>query len=221
MLYSVIIFFLSLFFMESEKPKVIYVGDPMCSWCYGISNELEKLTIHNADEFEFEIVMGGLRPYNQETMLDLKDFLTEHWQHVNQKSDLAFNYEILNTDIKYDTEPPSRAVVIVRDLKPEKAFHFFKTIQNAFYFENKNLHLVESYKPILESLDIDFDTFAQHFEDQFYKDKVRLDFSKANDLGVRSFPTILLQYNGKYHTIAQGYSSFDKMNARIEKIINN
>lgn len=27
----------------SESLEVIYVGDPMCSWCYGIAPELDKL----------------------------------------------------------------------------------------------------------------------------------------------------------------------------------
>jgi len=217
MLYSTFILFLSLFFMESEDPKIIYIGDPMCSWCYGISNELNQLKTEYQDQFEFEIVMGGLRPYNTESMLDLKDFLTEHWAQVNAASSLEFNYSILDKDIKYDTEPPSRAVVIVRDLKPEKTFVFFKSIQKAFYFENKNMHLAESYKTILEALDIDFESFEKKFEDPFYKEKVRLDFKRASELGVRSFPTILMYNKGTYSKIAEGYSSFEKMQVRIEK----
>ncbi|MFQ5523922.1 MAG: DsbA family protein, partial [Acidimicrobiia bacterium] len=38
--------------------KLIYVGDPMCSWCWGFAPEIEDL----ADEYPVEVVVGGLRP---------------------------------------------------------------------------------------------------------------------------------------------------------------
>ncbi|MBK9151344.1 MAG: hypothetical protein IPM26_10245 [Saprospiraceae bacterium] len=28
---------------ESNKDTLIYVGDPMCSWCYGFSPKVDKL----------------------------------------------------------------------------------------------------------------------------------------------------------------------------------
>ena len=35
--------------------EIIYVGDPMCSWCWGISNHLKELKNHFSD-YKFSIV---------------------------------------------------------------------------------------------------------------------------------------------------------------------
>lgn len=198
------------------KPRIIYVGDPMCSWCYGFSPELEALKKELGDTYDFEIVMGGLRPYNKETMYDLMDFLSQHWKEVSERSGQKFNYGILNeTEITYDTEPPSRATVIVRDLKPESAFDFFHNIQSAFYFENKNMHLKESYHEALTALDIDTDQFDRLFDSEKYKLKVRKDFERASSLGVRGFPTVLLEANDKVVLISNGYATKAMMIDRI------
>lgn len=47
--------------MTAQKSKLIYVGDPMCSWCYGIANELSQTIDYFNDDFDLELIMGGLR----------------------------------------------------------------------------------------------------------------------------------------------------------------
>jgi len=40
--------------------KLIYIGDPMCSWCYGFGKELSEV-MQSLPELRLEIVVGGLR----------------------------------------------------------------------------------------------------------------------------------------------------------------
>ena len=204
----------------SDKAKLIYIGDPMCSWCYGIAPELEELKKEFEGKIEFELVMGGLRPYNTQTMVELKEFLSHHWEEVNGRSGQEFNYAILDSkDITYDTEPPCRANMIVRELSPSKAFTFFHLTQTAFYKENKDMHRVESYFDILKELDVDQGKFKMVFESEESKERIQKDFQRSADLGVNSFPTILLEYKGETTIIAKGYSTKDKMSTRIKHVI--
>lgn len=224
-----IVFLLSLLFMNNaeetappqESPaKIIYVGDPMCSWCYGVSKELRAVKEHFEGRLEFETVLGGLRPYNKQTMVELQDFLTEHWEHVNQASGMEFRYEILKSpNITYDTEPACRAVVVARDMAPEKAFDFFKLVQKEFYYNNKNLHLPESYSAALSELGMDIGEFWVKFSSQDYYEKVKVDFARAEQLGVRSFPTVLLQRQGVIESIANGFATSEEMIAEIESFL--
>lgn len=49
--------------------KLIYVMDPMCSWCYAFSLELEEfLTKHS--NLEIDYIMGGLAPDSDIPMAD-------------------------------------------------------------------------------------------------------------------------------------------------------
>lgn len=201
----------------SEKPKLIYIGDPMCSWCYGIAPELDKVKEHFGDKLDYELVLGGLRPYNTQVMTELKDFLTDHWKHVNEASGQEFDYNILNSnEITYDTEPPCRAVTVVKDMAPDKTFEFFALTQKAFYKNNKNMHLTQSYFDALESLEINSSLFKEKFESDDYKSKVKQEFLMASQMGVNSFPTIILQVGDEYYLLARGYAKGKDMIEQIE-----
>lgn len=204
---------------QNEKATLIYIGDPMCSWCYGFAPELDKIIKHFGETIDFDIVMGGLRPYNKQSMTELKDFLTHHWEDVSKASGQEFCYDILNeAQITYDTEPPCRATVIVRQMEAKKAYPFFKLLQSDFYLKNKNLHLVESYKKAIESLDLDFEVFRKHFQSNQYKLSVRDDFTLSGEMGIRGFPSLVLEIDGKKHLVSNGYGKAKDLIERIERL---
>ena len=62
-----------------------YIGDPMCSWCYGFTNEWSAF-VAALPNVKFIYLMGGLRPDGTESMASLKDFLAEHWHEINQRT---------------------------------------------------------------------------------------------------------------------------------------
>lgn len=167
---------------------------------------------------ELEVVMGGLRPYNQESMTDLKSFLTHHWEDVHKASGQRFNYGILDrNDLKYDTEPPCRATVVVRAMDASKELKFFKAIQKGFYFDNLDLNQAQSYHNILVELELDAEKFDKLFESIEYKEKVKKDFVRAGELGANSFPTLLVEIDGMLSIVARGFAKADQVNAVIKK----
>lgn len=204
----------------NAQEKLIYVGDPMCSWCYGFAPELEKIVEKHKNHMEIELVTGGLRPYFNKPINEMKDFLSHHWEDVNKASQQPFNYDILDrSDINYDTEPACRAVVVVRHMNRDKEFEFFKLVQEAFYFHNKDLRFAESYFSILEELDLEKETFNTSFDSEEYKELVKEDFKRANALGVQGFPSVLLESNGKVTILTRGYTTAEHVNDAINGIM--
>lgn len=219
MLLSLLLLSLQCKSQKKDMAKLIYVGDPMCSWCYGIGEEFSHTLESLKDEVEVEVVLGGLRPYNTQTMLGLKDFLIHHWQDVNKRSGQEFRFDILDTDLKYDTEPACRAVVVARSIKHSSALPFFKLLQKRFYFENQNPLALETFLQIAEELDMDDGVFQERYNSDEYKMLVKQDFENANQLGVNSFPTILLQLGDDRHLIAKGYAESSNMVERIKNLL--
>ena len=41
--------------------EIIYIGDPMCSWCYAFSPVIQRLFEKHKDESKMSLVLGGLR----------------------------------------------------------------------------------------------------------------------------------------------------------------
>lgn len=204
----------------AQKPTLIYVGDPMCSWCYGFSNEINDAKKELSGEFDFVLVMGGLRPYNTETMADLGDFLKHHWEQVNSRSGQPFSYEILsNKSFVYDTEPPSRAVRVMRELAPQHEFEFFRQIQKAFYVEGKNTGRLQTYLDMLPKFGVDAEVFRAQFESDAMKQAIKADFQLSANMGVRGFPTVLVRYNDQLQMISNGYASSESIVKKAQQVI--
>lgn len=52
---------------NTSLPSLVYVGDPMCSWCYGFGQELSKALAQRL-EMRLDIVTGGLRAGGTEVL---------------------------------------------------------------------------------------------------------------------------------------------------------
>lgn len=206
--------------MAQDRPTLIYFGDPMCSWCYGFSPEFSETVDALKSDVEVEYIMGGLRPYGKQTMSELGDFLHHHWEEVGERSGQKFNYGILeNKEFTYDTEPACRAVVTMRALKPEKEFEFFKAVQLAFYYENKNTNDLGIYPEIAAQFGVDKKTFSDKFNSEEMKNKVRNDFTRSGEMGVRGFPTVALKKGEEYFLITNGYDTSENLVKKINGLI--
>ena len=205
-----------------NKPELIYIGDPLCSWCWGVAPEVTLLKDQYTKEFDFKIILGGLRPGTSTVMSDKqKKFLREHWEEIGEISGQPFKYDILESnDFIYDTEPPARAVYCVRKINPMLEFDFFKAVQKVFYAESKNTNQIETYQPICEELFIEWATFEELFNAVDSKEKTEEDFDAARMLGVTGFPTLLLKINQKHRVITRGYNTYQNMVQKVQHWLN-
>ena len=205
--------------MENTK-EIVYVGDPLCSWCWGIAPGLKKLRDHYAGEVPFRVIMGGLRPFINSPMTpQFKEFLRHHWEEVGKKSGQPFNYDLLNGDAQfvYDTEPPCRAVVTVRALDPKSTFDFFKGVQHSFYALNKDTNQPTTYLPLLAKTPIKPEEFLTAFDSEEMKKATLEDFAWAKDMGIGGFPSVVARVEEEWKLLAVGYATFEKMVKRFEQ----
>jgi len=206
--------------IDNQKISIIYVGDPMCSWCYGFSPEFSEALQDLGESIELQVVMGGLRPFNKETMTDLKAFLKGHWEEVHERSKQEFSYGILdNADMVYDTEPACRAVVTMKQFDTEILFDFFKDVQIAFYAQNLDPLSTETYAVLAQKYGVNKEAFAKKFESQEMKDAVKKDFALAQQLNARSFPTVIAKKGETYYLVARGYMEASDVIANVKKVM--
>ena len=112
--------------MNQTKLNIIYFADPMCSTCYGFSPTISKILNDLEGFVDIQMIMGGLRPFNTETMKELSAFLQKEWQKVQQLSGQYFKYDLLaDHSFVYDTEPACRAVITMRRVAPDFTHPYF------------------------------------------------------------------------------------------------
>lgn len=204
------------------ETEIIYVGDPMCSWCWGISPSLNRLQrVAAANGIAYRTVLGGLRPTDSEKWTpQFQDFLRHHWEEVSARSGQPFNYDLLSADhFQYNTEPSCRGVVTARTMNPSVEARFFELTQHRFYVLNEDPAEVDFYKPICKELGLDFEQFARLFPSAEMKAATQADFQLNRQWGVSGYPTILVRKGEKLYSIATGFATFEEMWRRAEQVI--
>ena len=208
--------------------SLVYVGDPMCSWCYGFGVPLHQL-LEQLPGVPLAVVLGGLRAYNQEVMPDaLKSTLHHHWSEVTKRSGKPFGTGQFERDgYIYDTEPACRAVVTIRTHAAEHTLAMYHAIQHAFYAEGRDITqtsvLADIWQALVDSKttgDVDFSrgTFIDAFESDTIKTQTRNDFAMVQQWGIRGFPALIAVVNGEAQLVANGYMEADEMLQRIQQV---
>lgn len=212
----ILLTFLNIQLAKSQNDTLIYIGDPMCSWCYGFGPELDKI-IKAFPNTPFEIIMGGLRPEGRETIGDLKEFLWNHWKEVQIRSGQKFNFSILNKEeMFYDTEPACRAVVIMRRLNHDCAYDFYKAAQHSFFYENIDPLEGETYARLAKDFGVDEEIFLDLFNDEQSKADTYSDFSLAEAMGIHSFPTLIAKIDNKLYLVSNGFQNAEQLILRLK-----
>ena len=199
--------------------RLLYIADPLCSWCYGFGPELSKL-LERHPEAQLDLLMGGLRPFNTQVMSpEFKRMLREHWRHVATASGLPFSEAILDRDdFVYDTEPPCRAVVTARHHDASKAYAYLKAVQLAFYRDGREVTKGDVLADIAAECGYEPDTFRMSLDSEPMREETKADFSTTQSLGVGGFPTLGIGYGSQLFLVTSGYVTDDVLEYRLAEI---
>lgn len=211
----------------AERPVVRYIGDPMCSWCWGISPQVKRVEQYcEANGFDFALTVGGLRPGGGDVWDDrLKTFLRQEWQHIQKATGQVFSFALLESaGFDYDTEPACRAVVVAQMLRRTTsrhapAFDVYTAIQRKFYTQGEDPKAAAFYPSICQECGLDESTFLALFHSQEARDSTSQQFMFCRQLGVQAFPSLLLEFQDRLHLLTTGYATFDTLVGRIDTIV--
>lgn len=202
--------------------NLVYVADPMCSWCYGFGRSVDALLADAgaAAPLQLALVMGGLRPFTTDAMAPERVAeILGHWHHVAEASGQPFaaapHTALHEPGFVYDTEPASRAVVSVRSRWPTHVWRYFKAVQRAFYAEARNVTRAEVLADLAESLGLPRAEFAHAFASQAMRDATLADFRQSQAWGIRGFPAVVAEHDGALHLVAQGYLPVEALRERL------
>ncbi|MEC4720889.1 DsbA family protein [Noviherbaspirillum sp. CPCC 100848] len=207
-------------------PSLIYIADPMCSWCYGFSAELTAL-LDGLPGLPVEIVVGGLRAYNTVPMDDvLKTKLQMHWQQVSERTGLSLAPTALDGEnFIYNTEPACRAVVATRMLAPAACLKVFEAIQSAFYADGKDVTRTEILCDIAAraitsaGTPMDAETFLAAFKSEAAVMATYHDIEQAKRWQVAGFPTLVLEREGALDLVTSGYVTMPELVERMQALV--
>ncbi|MCQ4311776.1 DsbA family protein [Pseudomonas stutzeri] len=199
--------------------RLIYVMDPMCSWCWGFAPVVQSLVAQAQEQgVGADLVVGGLR--QERTAMDQagRERTASYWRAVHEASGQPFNFDGgLPEGLVYDTEPACRALVAARSLDAKLAWTLAGLIQHAFYVESRNVTLPPELVDLAEAAGIPRIEFSDRFDSQPVRDTTAADFNWARNLGIAGFPTLLAEHNGQLALLTNGFQPLDVLSPLLAR----
>lgn len=199
--------------------RLVYVMDPLCSWCWGFAPVMTKLAARAAEAgVGCDLVVGGLR--RQQSPLGAADRvkILGHWQAVNARTGQSFDFNAgMPAGFIYDTAPACRALVTARQLAPQQLWGYLQAIQQAFYCEGRDLSLSHELVNLAEQAGLPRETFARAFDASQAEQQTLEDFAWVERLGIAGFPTVLAEAGGQLALLTNGYRPLDELQPLLER----
>lgn len=193
--------------------RLLYVMDPMCSWCWGFAPVAEALIAQAREAgVPTRLVPGGLRSGGSALDAATRRYILEHWQAVAEATGQAFRFEGAMPDgFVYDTEPACRALVAARELDAERTWSLLALIQQAFYEQGVDITCAPQLVALAERCGFDRGRFAEAFSHAETRAATAADFSWVQGLGIAGFPTLLAERNGQLALLTNGYQPLERL----------
>lgn len=208
---------------ETESPEsvLIYVYDPMCSWCYGFRPTWKALKSQLPEGLPVVSLLGGLADDSDVSMPeDMVKYLRRTWSQIESTCEVTFNHAYWD-----QTPPPPRTTfiscraVIAAERLAGRGEAFAERIQDAYYTEAQNVWDFNTLCDLAEAFGFQRSSFA----DALMSDDVRAVHDEqrqlAERLQVEGYPSVLLIHQGQAYPIPVRHQGADVMLSDISDLL--
>ena len=208
-----------------KKPKIIYIYDALCGWCYGFSPIIREFHRQYAAEFDFDVLSGGMMTgVRVKPVSESMSYIKQAYKVVEERTGVTFGDGYLTNILKpgtyvSDSEKPGMAMTLVKAIAPEYAVEFAGILQNALYRDGVDLNIDAEYSPLVEPFGIDPDEFVAHLSDPVIKEQTWAEFNLVSQYGINGFPTVIADVDDKLYALTRGYVSYEQLEESAKKIL--
>ena len=207
-----------------------YCYDAYCGWCYGFSEVIKKVYSEYKNKLQFEVLSGGMiLPKEPVSIAATAGYIESSYQRVEELTGIKFGEDYLwhirhpqVSDWFPDSLKPAIALCVFKDYYPEQQISFASDLQYALHFEGRDLTDNEAYRLLLDKYNIPAEEFYEKLDDEEYEDRAKYEFALCKQLNVTGFPAVFIQVSeSKFYQVSRGYTDFESINERIEKVLKN
>jgi putative protein-disulfide isomerase len=211
-----------------DKPILIYCYDAYCGWCYGFSPVIKKIYEEYKEQFEFEVLSGGMIITDEAKHIEVTaGYIQQAYKVVEEHTGIKFGSDYLwhinnpeLSDWYPNSEKPAIALCIFKEFYPERQIEFAADLQYALHYEGRDLCDDEAYRDLLEKYSIQPGTFYGKLKSEEYKERAYYEFALCKQLQVTGYPAVLVQLSEtKFHLLARGFTPFEELKDRIETLL--
>ncbi len=211
--------------MDNDKFSLIYVYDALCGWCYGYSGVMKAIYEQHIDDFNFEVISGGMVLGERAGALsESRELIESHYPRVEETTGVKFGEPFLaalQEGTRYfSSEKPAIALSVFKYFLPQKAILFAHDLQFAIYNGGIDLEIDENYLSLIAKYDIPNDEFLEKLNSEAFKQAAYYDFALAKQLQVTGYPAAFIKTGEhNFYMIAKGYADLETMELRIANVL--
>ncbi len=206
-----------------QKPKVVYVYDALCGWCYGFSPVMEKLYQNYSGALAFEVVSGGMVVgEGVGPISEMATYIKSAYPVVEKTTGIKFGKAFVDGMLEKGTavmssEKPATALSWVKNNRPDLALAFAAALQKMIYHDGLGPDDDESYRGLAQKFGFDFDRFVVEMKSPANVQSALADFMYAQELGVTGYPTVLWVAGEQVEVLCRGYCEYKTLETEIKK----
>lgn len=210
------------------RPRLIYVYDALCPWCYAFTPVVQALCRHYGDALDHEVLSGGMVRGDQVREIGGEEEaarLRESYRGIESLTGAQFGEAFFQGVARHrrrlDSEPPARGLAAFRMIAPGRSeLELAHAVLHENFWEGGDPTSDAFYGRIAQRLRLDPETFLTTMHTEEARDRAVYDFVLARQLGADSFPRLYLQTREDYlHLVSKGYSAFERIRTIIDKIM--
>jgi putative protein-disulfide isomerase len=198
--------------------KLIYVHDPMCSWCYGFSKTYQQLIEKLPEDIEVVRLLGGLAPDTDEIMPEsTRQMVQQNWERISEViPGVEFNYDFwTKCQPRRATYPACRAVIAAREQGEEFDDAMTRQIQQAYYQQAKNPSENETLVELAGEIGLDQDRFSEQLTTEDTHQRLLDEIATVRSIGISGFPSLILQKGDRLESVLVNYTDVEAMLTQI------
>lgn len=207
-------------------PELLYLHDPLCGWCYGTSPAIIKLQNDFAGRLDVSVLCGGMVVGGDAGPIgETWDYLRQSLDEVEAVTGVQFgdDFRALGDagTYRYDSEPPSRAIVAFRQLTQDPAgtVGFAHAVQQALFRDGHDLNEAATYAPLLAPFGVDAAEFERRWAAPETAQAAQQEFAAVARIGVQGFPTAVMRIGEQGYVLARGYQPYEQLRAGLEQLL--
>ena len=201
---------------------LIYVHDPMCSWCWGFEPVRSQFFDQVRDRVTIKRLVGGLAPDSDVPMPEvMQTALQQTWRNIQQRiPGTSFNFDFwTDCQPRRSTYPACRAVIAARLQGEEFDAQMTKKIQQAYYLQARNPSDGETLIELAAELGLDAQQFADDLQSDAVEQQLRQEISQARAIGGDSFPSLFLQIGTAVVPLPLDYDNPQTMVSAVNQVL--
>ena len=208
--------------------QIIYCYDAYCGWCYGFSSVIKKIAKNYENVLPVDVLSGGMVLPEKPTHISATaKYIEGAYKNVEELTGIKFGEDYLwhiknpdDSDWHPSSEKPAIAMCIFKEYYPERAVEFAADLQYSMFEEGRDLTDDEAYRHLLEKYSIQPEIFYGKLKSVEEKENAYYEFALIKQLQVTGFPCVFVQTGDtKFHLVAKGYTDYETLKDRIDKLL--